>query len=45
MFKCSVVVDRKLQQELNERNWLISLISLIVGSIGIGFYLKNQYDM
>lgn len=39
MFKCSMVLDIKLQRELNERNWLISLISLIVGSIGLGVYI------
>ncbi|MBQ8615034.1 MAG: YcxB family protein [Clostridia bacterium] len=37
--KCSVKIDEKLQKELNEKLWLNSLISLIVGAIGLGAYI------
>ena len=37
--KCSVNIDEKLQKELNEKTFIWSLISLIVGSIGLGAYI------
>lgn len=39
MFKCSVKIDEKLQREINEKSWLINLIVLIIGSIGLGVYI------
>ena len=39
MFKCSVKIDEKLQNEVNEKMWIVSLISTIVGAIGLGAYI------
>ena len=39
MFKCSVKVNESMQKELNEKIWIYSLISLIIGSIGLVSYI------
>ena len=39
MLKCSVKIDQNLQRELNEKAWIYSLISLIVGAIGLLSYI------
>lgn len=39
MLKCSVKIDQNLQRELNEKAWIYSLISLIVGAIGLMAYI------
>ena len=39
MFKCSVEIDEKLQNEVNEKMWITSLVSTIVGAIGLGAYI------
>ena len=39
MFKCSVKIDESLQKEVNEKMWLTSLVSTIIGAIGLGAYI------
>lgn len=39
MFKCAVEIDEKLQKEANEKVWLISLTSTIIGAVGIILYI------
>lgn len=39
MFKCSVKVNQQMQKELNEKLWRYSIISVIVGALGILAYI------
>jgi len=37
--KCTVKIDENVQRELNDQMWVVSLISLIVGSVGLASYI------
>ena len=39
MFKCAVEIDEDLQKEANEKVWIISLTSAIIGVVGLISYI------